>query len=173
MGRFAYSNGMSHTLRSWTAILSLAACFSIQAAEPPPLPAQPPLATASIRTTQDTPGGVWHIEGRRLRVDVDPSDLSCRVTAPGASWRMEPSHAGDLKVRVDGKSHTLQLASAARKVVSPYGTGFRSGVKMELSGLKVGESKIDLSIQLILCLEGLEEDLVATLIATDGSSRVE
>ena len=87
-------------------------------------------------------------------------------------WRLANSSDGDLQVRHDGKTFSMRLAAAGRRVVSTYENGFQSGVKIELNEFRSETNEFDLSLQLFLCLEGSAEDLVATLIASDGATRV-
>ncbi len=114
----------------------------------------------------------WVVQGRRSRVEVNPSDLQMTLGAGGRTWSTVASAAGDLIVEADGKTYTLRLADAKRREVSPYQTGFKTGLKIALSGFAHEGTEIDLSIALSACLEGPREDLVCELIADESRCQV-
>jgi len=121
----------------------------------------------------DTNAGVWRVGGARQRLEFNPTNLACRVQTPATVWRMTDSTHGDLQVRHDGKTISLRLADAGKRTVSPYANGFQTGLKIELSEFRHETNLLDLSLQLFLCVDGPEEELVATLIASDGATRVQ
>jgi hypothetical protein len=125
-----------------------------------------------IQVAHDTNVGLWRVTGARHRLEFNPTNLACRVQTPVVAWRFAASRAGDLEVRHDGQLHSLQLATAESKKVEAYENGFQTGLKIELGGFRSGELRFDLFLQLFLCLEGGTEELVATLIASDGATRV-
>ncbi len=116
--------------------------------------------------------GVWRITGARQRVKFSPDTLALRVHAGGTLWQFASSRAGDLVVRHGEHTHSLALTDATEREVEVYDTGFQTGVKVTLAGFRGGEQPLDLRLQLFLCLEGGDEDLVTTLTATDGAARV-
>lgn len=136
--------------------------LGVSAESPPPLP----------QVHFETSAGLWRIMGAKHRLELDPTNLACRVATRLASWQLAESGEGDLQARSGGKTLSLRLASAGRKAISPYDTGFQSGLKIELGEFRDGTNRLDLSLQLFLCLEGPDEEVVATLIATDGDARV-
>jgi hypothetical protein len=150
--------------RQWLALLLLSAVKAL-AATAPSLDSAP-------KVFSDTNAGVWHLEGTRLRLEFNPTNLACRLQTPVTVWRMVDSKDSDLQIRQDGKTMSLQLASAERKTVSSYANGFQTGLKIELSEFRHETNLLDLSLQLFLSFEGSEEELVATLIASDGATRV-
>lgn len=129
-------------------------------------------ADTPVQVSHDTHTGVWRVAGARHRLEFQPTNLACRVQSPAVTWQFAASRAGDLQVRHDGQPHSLQLAAAESKQVAAYQNGFQTGLKIELSGFRNGEQRLDLSLQLFLVLEGGAEELVATLIASDGAARV-
>lgn len=120
----------------------------------------------------DTNAGVWRVLGKKHRLELKPATLACSVTTPATVWRMAESRDGDLQVRHDGKTVSLQLAAAGRKAVTPYENGFHTGLKIELGEFRSSTNLLDLSLQLFLCFEGAQEELVATLLASDGATRL-
>jgi hypothetical protein len=128
---------------------------------------------AQLQVSFDTNAGVWRVVGSRHRLEFNPTNLACRVSTPTTVWRLAASRAGDLQVRHEGRSASLQLAAAERKTVTPYENGFQTGLKIELAEFRSGTNLLDLSLQLFLCLEGAEEELATTLIASDGATRVQ
>jgi hypothetical protein len=117
-------------------------------------------------------GDEWTIAGRRQRVVLDVRDLSFRVQAGAAEWRMQPSAAGDLRVRVGGKTVTLRLADATHKAAVRYDAGFKTGVKLVLSGWRAEGAPVDLALFLTLALEGAEEQLAFDAAAEEKGATV-
>ena len=72
---------------------------------------------AQRQVSFDTNAGVWRVVGTQHRLEFDPTNLACRVSTPNTVWRMAASRAGDLQVRHEGQSASLQLAGAGRKGV--------------------------------------------------------
>jgi hypothetical protein len=144
--------------------LGLTAANAPEAAESP--------ADIAPQVRFDTNTAVWRVVGKHHQVELDPTTLACRVQTPTTVWRMAASRDGDLQARHDGKLVSLQLAAAGRKIITPYGNGFQTGLKIELADFLSGTNLLDLSLQLFLCVEGSAEDLVTTLIASDGATRV-
>jgi len=116
--------------------------------------------------------GRWLVAGRKNRIELDPENLRISVQAGPAAWPMVASFPGDLSVRSAGKVYGLRLADASAKRVSPYRTGFRSGLKIDLQDFRCEAGPLDVELQLFLGLEGAEEDLVCEIIASDGETRV-
>jgi hypothetical protein len=117
-------------------------------------------------------GDEWTIAGRRQRVVLNVRDLSFRVQAGAAEWRMAPSAAGDLRVRVGGKTVPLRLGDATRKAAVRYDTGFKTGVKLVLSGWRAEGVPVDLALFLTLALEGAEEELAFDVAAEEKDATV-
>lgn len=116
--------------------------------------------------------GKWTIEGQRNRVELNPSDLQMTVYARGQTWSMIPSFPGDLIVESSGARLSLRLADAGKKEISPYQTGFKTGIKIDLAGFIHKDEKVDLQILLFICLEGEQEELVCELIATEKTATI-
>ncbi len=141
----------------------------------------PSLAFA-VETTQDDYGAPavevkqeadrWILQGRRSRVEIYPADLHMTLSAGGRTWSTVASFKGDLVAESNGKAYALRLADAKRAEVSPYHTGFKSGVKIALRGFAHEGTEIDLSVALFACLEGPQEDLVCELVADESRSQV-
>jgi hypothetical protein len=125
------------------------------------------------RISVQTNRGVWQVLAAKHRFELNPTNLACRVEAPGGSWQMRDSVEGDLQVRHGAATMSLRLASAGRKTVAAYENGFQTGLKIELHDFRADTIALDLSLQLFLCFENRGEDLVATLIASDGGDRVQ
>ena len=123
-----------------------------------------------VKVSQDA--GQWVIQGLKNRVELDATNLQMSVHTQSRQWRMSPSFAGDLVVEVAGKTCSLRLADAATREISPYQTGFKTGVKIALSGFRQQETAIDLNVSLFVCLEGRREELVCELVAVEDKARV-
>jgi hypothetical protein len=120
-----------------------------------------------------TEGDLGRVVGAMHRLELHLTDLNLRVQTPSNTWQMQASAAGDLQVRHGAKTVALRLADAGRKNLSAYENGFHKGLKLELGEFRADTNALDLTLQLFLCLEGAAEDLVATLIASDGLDRVQ
>lgn len=120
-------------------------------------------------------GGKWEISGQKNKVTLDPAGLEMTVNSQGRVWILNPSYEGDLVVKQGASFVPLKLAAAARKEISPYRTGFMSGIKVDLDDFRPNQPAtvpLDLHIQLFIGLEGSDEDLVCEILATDGEARV-
>ncbi len=129
--------------------------------------------------------GKWIIEGQRNRIELNPSDLQMTVYTQRQTWSMIPSFRGDLIVENSGARLSLRLADAEKKEISPYQTGFKTGIKIALEDfahlplrltsqdVAAGKDiKIDVQISLFICLEGEQEELVCELIATEKTATI-
>src|SRR5919199_1294042 len=101
-------------------------------------------------------GGKWTIAGKRNKLTLDESDLSVKVQAGAALWEMVPSSAKDVLVRSRGEEFYLRLADARRMTITPYDTGFKTGVKISLGEWREGGplhpgEGVELSLPLTLC----------------------
>jgi hypothetical protein len=117
-------------------------------------------------------GEKWVIEGKKDRLELNPSDLQITVDGGGQAWSMLPSFAGDLVVERAGARLSLRLAEAGKKEISPYRTGFKAGVKVVLKDFTQEGKPIDLQMTFFICLESERDELVCELVATEGSSAV-
>lgn len=113
----------------------------------------------------------WIIKGLRNQIELNPSDLQMTVYAKGQTWSMIPSFSGDLIVENSGERLSLRLADAEKKEISPYQTGFKTGIKIALEDFAHKDIKVDVQILLFICLEGEQEELVCELIACRCDSR--
>ncbi|MBN2317279.1 MAG: hypothetical protein JXM79_25365 [Sedimentisphaerales bacterium] len=114
----------------------------------------------------------WIIEGSRNKVEVKNSDLQMTIHTRDRTWSMIPSFSGDLIVEKSGKRFPLRLADATKKNMTPYHTGFKSGLKISLAGFTQKDEELDVQIDLYACLEGRDEELVCELIATEKNTTV-
>lgn len=138
---------------------------------PDPRAAEAP-TEPQFTVTREEASGLWHVAGARLRLELNPTNLALRVLTPAATWQFEPSRPGDLQVRVAARSLALQLAAAPERRVEPYATGFQTGLKLVLSGFCDAGERLDLEIQLFVCLEGADEEVTFAFLARDGAARV-
>src|SRR5262249_14363422 len=116
--------------------------------------------------------GKWIIAGAKHKVTLNESDLAISVQAGPANWAMVPSSAQDMLVSSRGEEFYLRLADARKIEISPYDTGFKTGVKISLgdwrhNGLRNKGAELDLQLFLTICLEGKEEELVFDVAANE------
>lgn len=122
-------------------------------------------------------GGNWTIAGQKNTVTLDESNLATVVEARGATWKMVPSSGSDLLVRWRGDEFPLSLAEASDIKITPYATGFKTGVKITMSGFRSAGiyspgTPLDLRLYLTMCLEGATEELVFEAMAQEGETVV-
>jgi Family of unknown function (DUF5696)/Abhydrolase family len=132
--------------------------------------AQNDYGAPSVRVTEDD--GKWIIHGQTNRVELQAEDLRMTVHTTGKTWAMLGSSPDDLAVEVSGTSYSLRLANAIEKSIAPYRTGFKTGVKIALRGFQHETTEIDLQIDLFICLEGEEEELVCELLAREDKTQI-
>ncbi len=118
-------------------------------------------------------GNDWLIAGQRHKVVLSARNLGITVQAGTANWKMLPSAADDLTLRGPEGVFPLRLTDAAGVEISSYETGFKSGVKIRLSRFQHKGRELDLDIQLFVCLEGKEEDLVFDVVPTEKTVAIE
>lgn len=121
--------------------------------------------------------GKWAIAGKKNTVVLDESDLSVAVHAEGVTWRMVPSSDNDLLVNSGNDEFHLRLADARQISITPYRTGFRSGVKITLggfesTGLRSPGSPLDMRLFLTMGLEAGTEELVFEAMALERETVV-
>ena len=119
--------------------------------------------------------GKWIIAGKKTTVTVDRANLSVKVQAGTAMWEMVPSSARDMLVRAKGQDFYLRLADAGMIAVSSYDTGFKTGIKISLSGFAPAgglnkAANLDVKLFLTVCLEGKDEELVFDAAASEGEA---
>ena len=116
--------------------------------------------------------GKWTIAGKKNKVVLDEVDLALKVQADAANWTMSPSTAKDMLVKSKGEEFYLRLADAKKIAIVPYDAGFKTGVKITLGGWRNSGSRhkgeeLDLTLFLIICLEGRDEELVFDMAADE------
>jgi hypothetical protein len=125
-----------------------------------------PADTGAPQAKVSRAGGKWTLAGRKNTVVFNQADLGVTVQAGPALWKMVPSSAKDLLIGKDGDEFQVRLADARETLVTPYETGFKTGIKIVLDGFRGSGQKspgapLDLRIVLTMCLEGADEELVS------------
>ena len=132
----------------------------------------PPLTRAdwgAPDVTVSQAGGIWTIAGQRQTVTLDPN-FALDVNAQGVDWKMFPSGTNDIVVQFRGREFPLRLTDARKISITPYDTGFKTGLKITLGDFHHGLRKLDLTLYLTVCLQGDNEDLVFDITATEGQA---
>jgi Family of unknown function (DUF5696) len=98
-------------------------------------------------------------------VEINEKSLAIAVHSGPAVWKMVPSGGNDMLIAAGGDQFQVRLADAGRIAVTPYETGYKSGVKMVLdgfrgTGLASPGSPLNLRLVMTVCLEGGDEDLI-------------
>ncbi len=116
---------------------------------------------------------IWTVKGVKNTLTLSSRNLSMKVDDGTVVWKFVPSAGNDMIVRSEKKNYTLRLADAENVSVEKYETGFKSGVKIKLSGFQDKEKiALDLSLILTVCLEGAGEELVCTVVAIENETKV-
>src|SRR5262245_35740883 len=79
-------------------------------------------------------GDNWQIDGKLNSITLNQSNLGFTVRAGKTSWTMMRSVVGDMLVKSKGEDLSLRLADAKKITIVPYDSGFKSGVKISLTG---------------------------------------
>ncbi|HXT10242.1 MAG TPA: DUF5696 domain-containing protein [Candidatus Angelobacter sp.] len=122
--------------------------------------------------------GKWLIAGQTNKVLIDEKDLGISIDNGSAHWAMVPSGPKDMTVRTSRGEFPLRLADADKIAIEPYDTGFKTGVKITLTGWRhvlapnALPPPLDLTLYLTVCLEGVNEELVFDVAAKEGSTIV-
>ena len=122
--------------------------------------------------------GKWLITGQKNKVLLDEKDLGITIQNGSANWAMVPSGAKDMTLKASGSEFPVRLADADKIAIEPYDTGFKTGVKLTLTGWRhsVSEqsaaSPLDVTLYLTVCLEGKDEELVFDVAAKEGNAVV-
>jgi uncharacterized protein DUF5696 len=122
--------------------------------------------------------GAWTVKGARHTVVLNESDLSVAVRAGAVTWKMMPSTARDMRVRAVGDEFRVRLADAGEIRITPYETGFKTGVKIVLdrfhnTGQRAPGAPLGLRLVLTMCLEGRDEELVSEIAAIERDATLQ
>ncbi len=128
---------------------------------PPVIVGAPPIVVLK------QPGG-WLVKGSRVAVAINASSLAIHVQAGPAAWSLMPSSGADMIVRDGAEQFPLGLADATSISITPYDTGFKTGVKIVMSGWRYQDRQLDLVLFLTIALEGRDEELVLDIAAREG-----
>src|SRR6267142_7026588 len=79
-------------------------------------------------------GGKWTIAGRKQSVSLNETSFTIEIHAGPAPWAMISSTTNDLIVRANNHDFPVRLADAGNVTITGYDTGFKTGIKMKLSG---------------------------------------
>jgi len=154
---------------------AVALAAGAQEEAPPTAPDRTEWGAPPVSVSQAS--GKWTIAGRKNRAVLDGSDLSVTVSAGTATWKMVPSSAEDVIVRVDGDEFPVRLADAGEIGVAEWRTGFKTGVKITLgdfrsTGQRTPGARLDLRLFLTMALEAGDEDLCFEAMAHEGEASV-
>lgn len=130
--------------------------------------------SALAQTPQDTGGpqvrvthaaGRWTIAGLKNTVVFNEADFAIAVQNGAVTWKMMPSSAQDLLAAKDGDEFHLRLADAGEIKITPYETGFKTGIEIALdqfrnTGQRAPGGPAGIRLILTMCLEGGDEELI-------------
>ncbi len=136
------------------------------------------LASAPLLLAQTThSGNQWALQGHHTRVHFDQGNFALSVESGPATWPMLPSSANDLTVANGGDEFHLKLTDAGNIQVTPYESGFKSGIRIVLdrfrnTGQRDPDGPLELRLVLTLCLEGPDDELVAEAVVNERNLTV-
>jgi hypothetical protein len=138
---------------------------------------QTPDDTGSYPVSVTHSGNNWVIAGQKNIVSLNETTLAISIKAGPATWNLVPSSADDVLVGVPGDDFRLKLANAGNIDITPYRTGYKTGVKLTLdqfrnAGGRMTGAPLNLRIVLTLCLEGPDDDLVSETMAVENGLTV-
>ncbi len=114
-------------------------------------------------------GKIWQIKGKKQRVTFNAGDFWTQVQAGGVTWQMRPSSPRDMLIKVGEEEYPVSLNNPGRIEVTPYDTGYKTGIKIVLTGFEHADS---LRLFLTLALEGKDEDLCFDVAAEENGATV-
>jgi hypothetical protein len=119
----------------------------------------------------------WTIAGQKNTAVLDEKDFLLAIQSGPATWKMVSSSPKDLLVRYQGDVFNLRLADAGEINITPYHTGFKSGIKIDVgrfrsTGHKAPGVPLDLRLYLTMALEGGDEDLTFEVAAVEGEATI-
>jgi hypothetical protein len=117
-------------------------------------------------------GGTWKIVGKKRTVLLGETNLALDIQSGPTKWTMVPSGTNDLTVRSGTETFPLRLADAHAIQIVRYDTGYKTGVKIQLSQWEHAGAPVDLTLFLTLAVEGLEEELVCDVAADEHAVSV-
>jgi len=123
-----------------------------------------------IKVKQDA--AQWIIQGKRLTVVIDSNTLAMQIRDKDISWNIEGSTKGDLTIEHSGRNIPLRLKDAKQIKIESYETGFKSGIKIQLNGYVHQDKLLEIRLQLNICLQAPNEDLVCELVAKEDTAAV-
>ncbi len=122
--------------------------------------------------------GKWTITGNKNTITLNEADLAVSIQAGPVAWKMLPSSDHDMRLNAQGDAFYVRLADAQKVDISPYRTGFKTGVRIILegfrdAGVRARGSLLNTRVVLTMCLEGRDEDLVADAMVNENGTAVE
>lgn len=118
-------------------------------------------------------GGSWTVVGKKTKVTLNEADLSMTIDTGSEQWKLKPSTLGDLNVRARGRDIKLRLADARKKTGVKYDTGFKTGIKLTLSGWGPADGgPLDATLFLTVAIEGRGEDVVFDIAAAENGTSI-
>src|SRR5271167_501766 len=88
-----------------------------------------PADTGAPQVTVSHLAGKWTVAGKNNTVELNESDFAVSIHAGPVNWKMVPSSNEDMLVSAGGDQFHLRLADAGQIKISPYETGFKTGIR--------------------------------------------
>lgn len=114
--------------------------------------------------------GNWIISGQRHKVLIDEVTLKMTVHDDAVAWLFLPSMENDLTIGLGTAKFPVKLSDAGKIEFESYENGYKTGIKIHLNQFRYNGNNLDLELELFVCLEGVDEDLVCEIIAGEKES---
>ena len=123
-----------------------------------------------VPVTVSHQNGNWIIAGKKQKVTLNEHSLAIDIETPAAKWSTLTSTPHDMLVKTGAEEFAIGLAQAEKIEIVPYDAGFKTGVKLSLSGWSHNSRNLDLKLFLTVCLEGRNEELVFDVAASENQT---
>lgn len=125
---------------------------------------------SSVRVEQQD--SAWTVMGKRLTLRLDPVTLALAIKTPHTHWNLAPGDTNDITFKTNGV-FSQALTDAGIQTITPYQNGFETGLKLEFGQFREGDTILDVTAQLFLCLEGVDENVSFRAVITEGRAAVQ
>jgi hypothetical protein len=113
-------------------LISLPSFAQGPVAQTSPVTQRSPRDTGAPEVRVTHSAGKWTIAGKKNTVELSEKDLALSVHSGPVIWRMVPSSTSDMLVSAAGDQFQVRLADAGEIKITPYETGYKTGLKLVL-----------------------------------------
>jgi hypothetical protein len=129
-----------------------------------------PHGKGAVQVTHTAVG--WRIQGAIHTVILNENDFSISALDGSITWNFLPSDTNDILLNYKGNNFPFRFTDAGKKDIAVYQTGYKNGLKITLSQFRCNNKNVDLELQLFVCMEGSDEDLVCDIAAGEKNAGI-